>query len=208
MVLGPTPERQPLVCSWRLEGNLAVTHKFSTSTLCVSSLLSLCDTLQRSRARASERLRRACRFVLPSDSFALPRTEASNGRPSSMEPSMYHNDEDDSFASSTMAAEGSQPEAMPASSTLQLAFASDEASSTLDQINTGCTVCPGGTGRNSRVWLQVCIGCRVYVYVLRTALRVPEVCTFANNNRGLSTTQFHGRNASPSHSSHWRWRTQ
>ena len=40
---------------------------------------------------------------------------------------MYHNDEDDSFASSTMAAEGSQPEAMPASSTLQLAFASDEA---------------------------------------------------------------------------------
>ena len=74
---------------------------------------------------------------------------------------------------------------------------------TLDQINTGCTVCPGGTGRNSRVWLQVCIGCRVYVYVLRTALRVPEVCTFANNNRGLSTTQFHGRNASPSHSSHW-----
>ena len=93
----------------------------------MSSLLSLCDTLQRSRARASERLRRACRFVLPSDSFALPRTEASNGRPSSMEPSMYHNDEDDSFASSTMAAEGSQPEAMPASSTLQLAFASDEA---------------------------------------------------------------------------------
>ena len=74
---------------------------------------------------------------------------------------------------------------------------------TLGQINTGCTVCPGGTGRNSRVWLQVCIGCRVYVYVLRTALRVPEVCTFANNNRGLSTTQFHGRNASPSHSSHW-----
>ena len=74
VVLGPTPERQPLVCSWRLEGNLAVTHKFSTSTLCVSSLLSLCDTLQRSRARASERLRRACRFVLPSDSFALPRT--------------------------------------------------------------------------------------------------------------------------------------
>jgi hypothetical protein len=34
VVPGPTPERQPLVCSWRLEGNLAVTHKFSTSTLC------------------------------------------------------------------------------------------------------------------------------------------------------------------------------
>ena len=60
-----------------------------------------------------------------------------------------------------------------------------------------------GVSCNSRVWLQACIGCRVYVYVLRTALRVPEVCTFANNNRGLSTTQFHGRNASPSHSSHW-----
>ena len=39
---------------------------------------------------------------------------------------MYHNDEDDAFAS-TMAAEGSQPEATPASSTLQLELSSDEA---------------------------------------------------------------------------------
>jgi hypothetical protein len=32
---------------------------------------------------------------------------------------------------------------------------------TLDQINTGCTVCPGGTGRNSRVWSRVCIRCSI-----------------------------------------------
>ena len=32
MVAGQPPEREPLVCSWRLEGTLAVTHTFSTST--------------------------------------------------------------------------------------------------------------------------------------------------------------------------------
>jgi hypothetical protein len=32
---------------------------------------------------------------------------------------------------------------------------------TLDQIWAGCTVCPGGTGRNSRVWSRVCIRCSI-----------------------------------------------
>ena len=84
VVLGPTPERQPLVCSWRLEGNLAVTHKFSTSTLCVSSLLSLCDKLQRSfflaRARASDSNALAASSFHPTPFLCLARKRATAGR--------------------------------------------------------------------------------------------------------------------------------